>query len=235
MPINLDFNSYFSNKEEAIKDLLEVLPEQRMQDEDWLIVACSEQALILADTMSLKLNLTYDILFTGDVVAPNNDECTVAVVSETEEIVIQDKLVKAFEINLDYIYGQAHRVFDELILPKVYKYKKGELINSVKDRNILFVDIGCETGFRMMSCIKTAIKLGAKSIICALPVMASDVFETLQKISDEIFCVKKVDNFVNVDFYYKDMQKLSQNDIIEVLNNSKGYLPFSKNRSDDGI
>jgi len=43
----------------------------------------------------------------------------------------------------------------------------------------------------------------------------------LQKISDEIFCAKKVDNFVNVDFYYKDMQKLSQNDIIEVLNNSK--------------
>jgi len=55
-------------------------------------------------------------------------------------------------------------VFDEKILPKVYKYKKGELINSIKGRNILFVDIGCETGSRMMSCIKTAIKLGATDI-----------------------------------------------------------------------
>jgi putative phosphoribosyl transferase len=235
MSINLDFNSYFKNRSEAIMELLEVLPHQRMQDEDWLIVACSEQALVLANKVALKLNLTYDILFTGDVVTPNNDSCVIAVVSETEEIVIQEQLVKAFGINLDYIYSQAHRVFDEKILPKVYKYKKGELINSIKGRNILFMDVGCETGFRMMSCIKTAIKLRATSIMCAVPIMATDVFETLQKISDEIFCAKKVDNFVNVDFYYKDMQKLSQNDIIEVLNNSKGYLPFSKNRSDNGI
>jgi putative phosphoribosyl transferase len=235
MPINLDFSDYFKDKNEASQELLEIFPKQRMQDDNWLIIACGEQATDMVNFIATKTNLSFDMLFNEDIVAPNNESCAVAMVSETQEIVIHEAFINTFDINLDYIYAEAHRVFDEKILPKVYKYKKGELINSIKGRNVLFVDTGCQSGLTMVSCVKTAIKLGATSIMCALPVMATDVYEMLQKVSDEIFCVKNVDNFVNVDFYYKDMQKLSQNDIIEVLNNSKRYLPFSKNRSNDGI
>jgi len=235
MPVNLNFRDYFKDIKEATEELLEILPKQKMQDDNWLIIACSESAISMTSLISSKVNLAFDVLFSEGVVAPSNENCVVATVSEMQELVIQEAFVNAFEINLDYIYAQANRVYDEKILPSVYKFKRGELINSIKGRNILFVDIGCESGQVMTSCVKTAIKLGAISIMCALPVMATDVYEMLQRVSDEIFCVKKVDNFVNVDFYYKDVQKLSQNDIIEVLNNSKGYLPFSKKRSDNGI
>ncbi len=235
MLANLDFSSYFKNKSEAMVELIDILPQKRAQDDNWLIVAINEQAVLLADMISLKLNLDFDLLFTQEISTPNNDECIVAMVSETQEIVIQEELINSFLINLDYIYGQAHRLFEKDIIPKVYKYKKGELISGVKGRNILFVDAGCETGLRVISCAKTAIKLGALSVMYSTPIIATDVHEALQRVTDEIFCIKKVDNFVNVDFYYRSMQKLEQNDIIEVLNNSKGYLPFSKNRSDNGI
>ncbi|NOX15996.1 MAG: sodium:proton antiporter [Epsilonproteobacteria bacterium] len=235
MPVNLDFNSYFKNQSIAIALLVDILPKQRMQDDDWLIIAINEQSIEMANIIASKFNLSFDLLFTQKISTPNNDECTVAMVSETQEIVIQEELMNSFTINLDYIYGQAHRLFEKEIIPKVYQYKKGELINSIEGRNILFVDVSCETGLGAISCTKTAIKLGASSIMYSTPIMASDVHEALQRVVDEIFCPKKIDNFVNVDFYYKSMQTTKQNDIIEVLNNSKRYLPFSKNRSDNGI
>ncbi|MCF6173271.1 MAG: sodium:proton antiporter [Campylobacteraceae bacterium] len=235
MSVNLDFNSYFKNRTEAAYLLLDLLPQKRMQDDSCLVIAINEQSIVIANIIASKLNLDFDLLFIQEIPTPNNDECTVAMVSETQEIVIQEELINSFSINLDYIYGQAHRLFEKKIIPKVYQYKKGELINSIKGRNILFVDINCETGLGAISCAKTAIKLGASSIMYSTPIMASDVHEALQRVTDEIFCLKKIDNFVNVDFYYKSMQMIKQDDIIKVLNNSKGYLPFSKNRSEDGI
>ncbi len=240
---DLDFSSYFADNKEAASSLLDILPQERMQNDDWLIVATSEQATILANFISLKLDLTFDILFSEPITAVNNDECEIAIISEMEEIVINESLLKSFEVNLDYIYGQAGRLYEEKIMPKVYKYKKGELIKSLKNRNVLFLDFGCETGLNITSCIKSAINTKVKSVMYATPVMATDVYESLELIADEVFCVKKIKNFVNIDFYYKKMQKLSQDDIIEVLNNSKGYLPFRflsngkllKNRRDDGI
>jgi len=230
-----NFNSYFKDKADATSQLIDILPQDRMQNDDWLIVATSESAIVLADMISSQLGLTFDILFSEPIMTPNNNECEIAIVSEMEEIVINESLLYSFEINLDYIYGQAGRLHEEKIMSKIYKYKKGELKNTLKNRNVLFVDFGCETGFNVISCIKSAIKTKVKSVMYATPIMALGVYESLELITDEIFCVKKIENFINVDFYYKDIQKISQDDIIEVLNNSKGYLPFAKNRSDDGI
>ncbi len=235
MSQDLDFNSYFSDSADASSQLVDVLPKTRMQSDDWLIVATSSKAVPLANALSMKLNLDYDILFNEPIKAPNNDECEIAIVSEMEEIVIDEALLKSFEINLDYVYGQARRLYEEKIMPRVYKFRKGELNSSLKNRNVLFVDFGCETGFNIISCVKSAIKTEVKSVMYATPVMAQDVYESLELITDEIFCVKKIENFVNVDFYYKKIQKVSQDDIIGILNNAKGYLPFVKNRSDDGI
>lgn len=235
MSQDLDFNSYFQDLKDASNQLLDILPKSRMQDDDWLIVAADQRAVLLASIISLRLNLDYDIFFNKPIMAPNNSECEIAIVSEAEEIVIDEALLNSFQINLDYVYGQARRVHEEKIIPMVYKFRKGELIGSIKNRNVLFVDFGCETGFNIISCVKNAIKTEVKSVMYATPVMAQDVYESLELITDEIFCVKKKENFVNVDFYYKKMQKVSQDDIIEVLNNDKGYLPFVKNRSKDGI
>ena len=113
-------------------------------------------------------------------------------------------------------------------MPKIYKYRKGEMINSLKDRNVLFVDFGCETGFNVISCVKSVMKLKARLVMYATLAMILDIYKSLELIIDEIFCVKKIKNFVNVDFYYKSMQNLLQDDIIENINNSKGYLPFAK-------
>ncbi len=230
MHTNLDFRSFFKSRAESASLLIDILPSDRMINDNWLIVSMSENAIPLVNMISHKYGLEYDLLITEVIEAPNNKECEIAMVSETEEIVIHEALVNSFEINLDYIYGQAHRVYEDKIIPKAYKYRKGDLINSLKDRNVLFADIGCESGLRAICCIKTAMKMGASSIMLATPIVATDTAASLEIIVDELFVYKRVDHFVNTEFYYENLSELPQDDIIEILKNSKGYLPFRKDR-----
>ncbi|NLC27417.1 MAG: sodium:proton antiporter [Campylobacteraceae bacterium] len=229
MQHDLDFDLFqFANRFEAAQKLLEILPTAKMCEEEWLVVAISSGGVPIANTICMKLGLNYDLLFTEPVVAPNNSEYAVAMVSETEEIVIHTELIEAFGISLDFIYGEAQRKYEEKILKYVYKYRKGDLIGSLKNKNVLLVDEGCETGLTVLTSIKTAISAGAKSVSFATPVIASNVFTSLDTVTDEIFTVYRVANFVDTAFYYQDIKPLDFEGVKAIIDNSPFYMPFQK-------
>jgi putative phosphoribosyl transferase len=218
----------FENRADATVKLLDVLPKDRMKENDCVIVCISTQAIPLANMIASKLNLNYDLLFCEPICAPNNKDCIIGMVSETEEIVLHSELVKSFEINLDFIYGEAHRQYEEKILPSVYKYRKGDLIGSLNEKNVLLIDEGSETGMTVLTAIKTAINGGAKSVAYATPLLSTDVARSLEPVTDEIFFVHKISNFVDVDFYYQMLKELDTDDVLEIISNSENYLPFQK-------
>ena len=218
----------FENRTDATEMLIEALPQDKIKDNDYLVVCISNQAIPIAEMIAKKMTLNYELLFSEPIYAPNNKECVIGMVSETEEIIIHNELVDSFDINLDYIYGEAHRQYEEKILPSVYKYRKGELIGSLSDKNILLVDEGCETGMTVLCAIKTVINGGAKSIAYATPLLSADIEESLEPVTDEIFFVHKISDFVDVEFYYKMLKELDAEAVLEIINNSKNYLPFQK-------
>ena len=226
--IEMPTDFLFDNRADATSKLMDVLPKENMKESDCLIVCISPQAVPIANIIAEKLNLSYDLLFCEPICAPNNKECTIGMVSETEEIVLHKELVDAFEINLDFIYGEAHRQYEEKILPKVYKYRKGDLIGTLGGKNVLLVDEGCETGMTVMSAVKTVINSGAKSVAYATPILSVDVSKSLEPVTDEIFFVHKVLNFVNVEFYYQMLKELDTDAVLEIISNSKNYLPFQR-------
>ncbi|MBL0687602.1 MAG: sodium:proton antiporter [Sulfurospirillum sp.] len=224
-------NKYeLASREDATIKLLDVLPKKRMQDDECLLVCISTQSIPIVNTISEQLNLNYDLLFSEPICAPNNKSCTIGMVSETEEIVLHNELVNSFEINLDFIYGEAHRQYEKKILKSAYKYRKGDLISSLNEKNILLIDQGCDTGLRVMTAIKTVINSGAKSVAYATPIISEDVANLLEPVTDEIYFVHKISNFIDVEFYYKTLEELETNRVLEIINNSKNYLPFQKNR-----
>jgi len=218
----------FDSRTDASSQLIDVLPKDKIKDNDCLIICISTQAIPLANIIAKRLDLNYDLLFCEPIYAPNNKECIVGMVSETQEIVLHNELVESFDINLDFIYGEAHRQYEEKILPKVYKYRKGDLIGSLSGKNILLVDEGCETGMTVMSAVKTAINSGAKSVAYATPLLSADVFCSLEPVTDEIFYAHKILNFIDVKFYYQTLEELDTDSVLEIVSKSKNYLPFQK-------
>ena len=124
--------------------------------------------------------------------------------SETKDYIIIDELVNSFEINDDYLYSEIQRVYEEKILKDLYQLRAGEGIISIKDKNVLLVDEGANTGLRVMCAIKSCISQKAATINVAMPIIAKETAKMVQKLADNTFFVKEVEDFVSIDFYFKE-------------------------------
>lgn len=207
---------YFKNREVAAYRLLDVLPIDSMKLEDWIVIASSYGGFEIAKIIAKSLEGKYDIMFSEKIYAPNNEDCEIAVVTEHEEVLIHEELVKSFDVSLDYIYSKSKQVFDESIIKKVNRFRHGEKIGNLENKNVLIVDEGINTGLTMMACIKTAINLKAKSISVATPILPTASIPSIESIADDLYYIKKLDHFVEIDFYYDSLEEISFEDIEKI-------------------
>ena len=207
---------FFKNREVAAYKLLDVLPIDSMKLEDWTVVASSYGGFEIAKIIANTLNGKFDIMFSEKIFAPNNEECEIAVVTEHEEVLIHEELVKSFDISLDYVYSKSKQIFDDSISQKVRRFRHGEKIKKLEGKNVLIVDEGINTGLTMMACIKTAINLKAKSISVATPILPTASIPTIDSIADDLYYIKKLDHFVSINFYYDSLDDVSFEDIEKI-------------------
>lgn len=208
---------FFKNRFDAAVQLKELLPIDRMKSESWNLIAVSSGGLVIANEMNKRLKLPIDFIFSAGITAPQNPECELARVSETEEIVIHKALVEAFEIQVDYIYGEATRKHEEKILSAIYQYRKGEHFKSMKGKTILLIDEGSETGLKLMCAIKTAFAQKAKAVYVAAPIIPTSVAEALDPIVDEIFCLQEIEDYIDTGYYYEEFNSVDEETIETIL------------------
>lgn len=218
----------FTDQNDAGSKLLEILPRNELKANNFLILCLNTKSVIMCDFVARGLDLGYEILFSEDIKTPNNDECDIACVSESEDVVINEALRVSFEITKDYIYGRAKKLYEEKILKNVYKYRKGGLLSPLKDRNILLITDSCETGARLAVATKSLTNMGAKSVILGIALMPSDMAEYANTIVDDVYCAFKIDGFVSTDFYYEKTLENDENAILKILEDSPYYLPLKK-------
>lgn len=211
------YKNILKNRQDAAEKLRDVIPMQRLKDEAWKIVAVSKGGLELGNLLRGKLSNNLDFLFSEAILAPSNSECEIARVSETEEIVIDEKLVSSFEIQYDYIYGEANRKHEEKILSYVYQYRKGRHFSSMKDEVVVLVDEGSETGSKFMTAIKTVLAQKPKAVYIAVPVLPSDVLEVLEPFADSVFYLHSIGDYVETSLYYEEFEDINEEEIEKLL------------------
>lgn len=204
---------FFKNREVAAYRLLDILPIDKMKLEDWTVLSTSCSGYPIASIIAKELNAQLDMMFSKKIYAPSNNECEIAIVTEAEEVLIHEELVKSFDINLDLIYSQSKYLFENELSYEVNMFRKEANLTNLNERNILLIDEGLNTGLTMMACIKSAIKLGAKSISVATPVIPSASVQTIESIADDLYYVEKLDHFISINFYYDTLEEIKFKDI----------------------
>jgi putative phosphoribosyl transferase len=207
--------------EGAALKLLDVIPMQKLKEEDWNIIAVSKGGLEVGSRIKRKLKNELNILFSEAIMAPNNPECEVARVSESEEIVLNEELINSFEIKYDYIYGEAHRKHEEDILSYIYQYRKGRPFPSMKDKVVMLVDEGSETGSKFMTALKTILAQKPKAVYIAVPVVPADVLEVLETFVDDIFFLYDIEDYVETALYYKNFEEINDEEIENILEENR--------------
>ncbi|QDF29055.1 phosphoribosyltransferase [Halarcobacter anaerophilus] len=204
---------YFKNREVAAYRLIDILPINKMKLEDWIVISTSYNGLPIAKIVANELDAKLDIIFSRKIYAPNNDECEIAIVTESEEVVIHEELVKAFDISLDFVFSKSKYIYENELSACVTKFRKGKKLENLENKNVLLVDEGLNTSLTMMACIKTAIHLGAKSVSVAIPILPTASIPTIESIADDLYFVKNLDHFISIDFYYDQLEEISYEEI----------------------
>lgn len=215
------YKHILANRADAAAKIMDVIPMQKLKDEKWTTVAVSKGGLALGALIAAKYKTPLEALFNAPIMAPNNPECEVARVSETQEIVINETLVSSFEIKYDYIYGEAHRKHEEDILSYIYRYRKGRPFPSMKQEVVLLVDDGSETGSRFLTALKSILSQKPRAVYIAVPVLPSDVLELLEPFVDEIFFLYDIDDFVETELYYEELEKIDDEQIEKLLEENR--------------
>ncbi len=217
MPRDLNFNGYFKNREDAAVKLIDTLPLALLHDNETVVIGVSEGGVYLADRIAKATDAQMDILLTESILAPNNPELTIAMVSETEEVVMHKALIDSFGISEDYVYSEAQSKYDEEVLSYVYKYRKGKDLVSLKGKYVVLADECIETGLTMMVALKSVIAREAKNIYIATPILDKTVYENLLSVCDGVFCPHKIQDYISVEYYYEDFEILDFEEISEIV------------------
>ncbi len=217
MSSDSDLNAYFENREDAAAKLIETLPLELLSDNETVVIGVSEGGVYFADKIAKAAEAQMDILLTEAILAPNNPELVIAMVSETEEVVMHKALIDAFDINEDYIYSEAQRNYEEEVLTYVYKYRKGKDLVSLKGKYVVLADECIETGLTMMVALKSVIAREAKNIYIATPILDKTVYENLLSVCDGVFCPYKIEDYISIEYYYRDFKKLDFEEISEIV------------------
>ncbi len=207
----------FKDRSDAAEKLKEQLPLEQMKQEKWHLVAVSSGGLELIHHFNSRMQLEKDFLFSAGIYAPKNSDCELARVSEHEEIVINDRLIDAFEITYDYIYGEASRKYEEKILSYIYKYRKGKHFKDMRDETVMLVDEGAESGLKLMAAIKTVLAMNPKAVYLAVPVLPSDLLDTLEPLADNIFMVSSLNDYGETRSYYELFDDITDMQIAQYL------------------
>jgi len=217
MQSNSDRNTYFENREAAAIELIDTLPLKLLEKNEPVVIGVSEGGVFFADKIAKAVHSKMDILLTEAILAPNNPELSIAMISETEEVVMHKALIDAFGINEDYVYGEAQRKYDEEVLSYVYKYRKGKDLVSLAGKYVILADECVETGLTMMVALKSVIARGAKNIYIATPILDKAVYENLLNVCDGVFCPHKIQDYISIEYYYKNFAPLTFEDISEII------------------
>ncbi len=207
---------FFKDMEDAAHKLLLSVPS--MQDgEDSVVIGVSEGGVFFADKMAQKLNAYFDILLAEPIYAPNNKELAIAMISETQEVVLHKRLIEAFDISEDFIYSQAQREYEDEVIGHIYRYRKGKSLLPLKEKRVILVDECIETGLTMMVALKSVIARGAKEIYIATPVLDDSVKESMLEVCDGVFCPYVINDYVSIEHYYEEFETMSFERIEQII------------------
>ncbi len=235
MRTNSDFDPLFEDRQDATSALMEQLPVGLMQRENWLLLALSMGGAVMAMHLAEKMELDFDLILMEPIYAPNNQECEVAVVSEGREIVMIDRLIDSFEISRDFIYQEGERRYNDTILQRQNQLRGGEPLCGLKERHVLLIDEGCETGLRTMCALKSVLARQIRKVSFATPMIADDLYHAFELKFDRIFTVHKLRDFISVDYYYRSLPNVMTREIVDRVRKSRFFCQNMKENLKNGM
>jgi len=180
-----------------------------------------------------QFNINYDILIVRKLKIPFNTEAGFGAITTDGTVLFNQDLLNQLNLSEKQI-NESIKITKEEINERIKYYKRKSILQeyyfkNIQKKNIIILDDGLASGFTMLAGIKMIKNYNPNEVYIAVPTAPLRTIKRIQNEVSEIFCpnVRNTLWFAVADAY-KYWYDVPENEVLEIINNSKYYLYHTK-------
>jgi putative phosphoribosyl transferase len=206
----------FRNRSEAGRALARRL--LRFKDERPVVLALPRGGVPVGFEVAQALDAPLDLVLVRKIGAPFQPELAIGAVVDggRPETVLNEEMVREFQIPKSYIAEQSARELEEIERRREL-YLAGRARAPVEGRTAIVIDDGIATGATMEAALHATRRADPKRLVLATPVAPPDTIERLRAQADEVVCLATPRLFDAIGAFYDDFRQLTDEEVIDLL------------------
>ena len=190
----------------------------RFKGERPVVLALPRGGVPVGFEVARALDAPLDLVLVRKIGAPFQPELAVgAVVDGTRaETVLNEEMVREFQIPQDYIAEESARQLKEIERRREL-YLAGTTRAPVEGHTAIVVDDGIATGATMEAALHATRRANPKRLVLATPVAPPDTVERLRGQVDDVICLATPRLFGAIGAFYDDFRQLTDEQVVDLL------------------
>jgi len=207
----------FQNRAQAGKKLASKLLSYKAT-KNLIVLAIPRGGVVVGKILSQALDCPLEVIVTKKIGAPGNPELAIGAVGVVGKPVIDEELAERVGADENYLKSKILNLKSE-IKRREKIFRRDKLPLNLKDKTVILTDDGVATGATMMAAVEIARQQNPKKIIVAVPVIAKDTLEKIEKLADEVVYLDAPEMFFAVGQFYQDFSQITDEEVRKILSN----------------
>lgn len=187
---------------------------------DVLIFALPRGGVPVAFEVAKELNVKMDVFIVRKLGVPGNEELAMGAISSDNIRVLNEDVVRSFQIPERVINMVAENELRELER-RERAYRGDRPKPEISGSTVILIDDGLATGATMRAAA-AAIKIkNPAKIVVAVPTGAPDTCELFRREVDEVICVATPEPFYGVGAWYGNFSQTTDEEVCDLLNKAR--------------
>jgi putative phosphoribosyl transferase len=213
--MNLDNPRPFTDRREAGVELAAGLQQYNAAG-NLVVLALPRGGVPVAYEVARALSAPLDVFLVRKLGVPGHEELAMGAIASGGVRVLNTDVVGWYGIPPEMIDAVARQEEAEL-QRRERAYREQRPPVAVAGRTVVLIDDGLATGSTMKAAVQAVRTQDPARIVVAVPVGAPDTCRELQRLADEVVCVKMPESFRAVGLWYRDFAQTTDDEVRQLL------------------
>jgi predicted phosphoribosyltransferase len=212
----------FRDRRDAGRVLARVLEPYRGRAD--LVLALPRGGVPVGYEIAAALGVPLDVVLVRKLGVPAQEELAMGAIASGGLVVVNDDVVRAFEVPPEVVRRVAEREGAELAR-RERAYRNDRPPPDLAGKTVVLVDDGLATGSSMLAAVEAVRQAGAARVVVAVPAAPSSTCRELRRVADDVVCATTPSPFFAVGQSYWDFSQTTDDEVVRLLREAAASRP----------